>query len=82
MSGPADVSYLADTVILARYFEAHGAVRNAMSVMKKRTGGHEKTIREYELTGSGIRIGEPLAAFQGVLTGVPELSGAKGDGGA
>jgi circadian clock protein KaiC len=75
VAGPIDVSYLADTVILIRYFEAKGAVRKALSVMKKRVGAHEKTIREYEITSSGIRIGEPLEAFQGVLTGVPKYTG-------
>lgn len=75
VSGPIDVSYLADTVVLIRYFEARGAVRKALSVMKKRTGGHERTIREYEITGDGIRIGEPLTEFQGVLGGVPEFTG-------
>jgi circadian clock protein KaiC len=77
VSGSIDVSYLADTVILARYFEAHGAVRKALSVMKKRTGGHEKTIREYDITSSGVGIGEPLVEFQGVLTGVPAYTGKK-----
>ena len=72
-----DVSYLADTVVLIRFFEAQGEIRKALSVMKKRTGGHEKTIREYDVTGSGIRIGEPLRDFQGVLTGVPELTSPK-----
>lgn len=76
-TGPVDVSYLADTVILVRYFEARGAIRKALSVMKKRTGAHEKTIRDYELTSSGIRIGEPLVEFQGILTGVPEYTGQK-----
>jgi circadian clock protein KaiC len=75
VAGPIDVSYLADTVILIRYFEAKGAVRKAVSVLKKRTGGHEKTIREYEITSSGLRIGEPLDAFQGVLTGLPSYTG-------
>jgi circadian clock protein KaiC len=73
LTGPADVSYLADTVILVRYFETAGAVRKAVSVVKKRTGAHEATIREYEITSAGIRIGEPLAGFQGVLTGTPVL---------
>ncbi len=81
VSGPIDVSYLADTVILVRYFEAGGAVRKALSVMKKRTGGHERTIREYDLTSSGIHIGEPLAEFQGVLAGVPEYTGKKSGAG-
>lgn len=84
-SSPVDsieVSYLADTVIVARYFEAHGAVRKALSVLKKRTGGHEKTIREYDITAGGVRIGEPLEEFQGVLTGVPVYTGRKSGAGA
>jgi circadian clock protein KaiC len=68
-----DVSYLADAVLLLRYFEAAGEVRQALSVMKKRRGHHERTIRELRLTGAGIQVGEPLRNFQGVLTGVPEL---------
>jgi circadian clock protein KaiC len=77
VAGPIDVSYLADTVILIRYFEAHGSVRKALSVMKKRTGGHEKSIREYDITSSGVLIGEPLHDFEGVLTGVPAYSGKR-----
>ena len=73
MKAPVDVTYLADTVILLRYFEAFGRVRRAMSVIKKRTGPHEDTIREYRIDGNGIRLGEPLLGFQGVLRGVPEL---------
>ncbi len=81
VSGPIDVSYLADTVIMTRYFEVQGAVRKALSVMKKRTGGHEKSIREFDITSSGVRIGEPLHDFQGVLTGIPEYTGSKGGAG-
>ena len=73
MKAPVDVTYLADTVILLRYFEALGRVRRAMSVIKKRTGAHEDTIREYRIDGRGITLGEPLIGFQGVLRGVPEL---------
>jgi len=73
MQAPVDVTYLADTVILLRYFEARGRVRRAMSVIKKRTGAHEDTIREYRIDGRGITLGEPLMDFQGVLRGVPEL---------
>ena len=73
MQAPVDVTYLADTVILLRYFEALGRVRRAMSVIKKRTGAHEDTIREYRIDGRGITLGEPLMGFQGVLRGVPEL---------
>jgi circadian clock protein KaiC len=73
MKAPVDVTYLADTVVMLRYFEAFGRVRRAMSVIKKRTGAHEDTIREYRLDGRGITLGEPLMGFQGVLRGVPEL---------
>ena len=75
MKSPVDVTYLADTVILLRYFEATGRVRRAMSVIKKRTGAHEDTIREYKIGGNGVTLGEPLSGFQGVLRGVPELVG-------
>jgi circadian clock protein KaiC len=71
MESPVDVSYLADTVLLLRYFEFRGAVRQAISVMKKRGGPHERTIRELGLSSAGIRVGEPLHDFQGVLSGVP-----------
>jgi circadian clock protein KaiC len=80
LKAPADVSYLADCVILVRYFEVEGAVRKAISVMKKRTGGHETTIREYTISERGIGIGEPLTGFRGVLTGTPEHA-APGSGG-
>ena len=73
MKAPVDVTYLADTVILLRYFEALGRVRRAISVVKKRTGIHEDTIREFMIDGKGITLGEPLTAFQGVLRGVPSL---------
>jgi circadian clock protein KaiC len=73
MRSPVDVTYLADTVILLRYFEARGRVRRAISVVKKRTSAHEDTIREFRIDGRGITIGEPLVNFHGVLRGVPEL---------
>ena len=76
MSSPVDVSYLADGVMLLRYFEANGAIRRALSVVKKRSGAHESTIRELRLTSGGIHVGEPLRNFQGVLTGVPVFNGA------
>ncbi len=72
MSSPLDVSYLADTVVLLRYFEANAAVHTAISVLKKRTGAHERTLREMVISGNGIQIGEPLRGFRGVLTGVPQ----------
>jgi circadian clock protein KaiC len=76
MQVPVDASYLADTVLLLRYFEAQGTVRQAVSVIKKRTGKHERTIRELRID-NGLHIGEPLESFQGVLTGNPVLlSGA------
>jgi circadian clock protein KaiC len=73
MHSPVDVTYLADTVVLLRYFEARGRVRRAISVIKKRTSAHEDTIREYKIDSQGITIGQPLMNFQGVLRGVPEL---------
>jgi circadian clock protein KaiC len=75
MKSPVDVTYLADTVILLRYFEAFGTVRRAISVMKKRTGRHENTIREFHISQNGITVGPPLAEFQGVLRGIPEFTG-------
>jgi circadian clock protein KaiC len=77
MSAPVDVSFLADTVILLRYFEAQGAIRQALSVVKKRRSAHERTIRELQLTSAGILVGEPLREFEGVLTGVPRYLGAQ-----
>ena len=75
MPTPIDVSYLADTVVLLRYFESAGAIRQAISVMKKRTGRHERTIRELRLDSQGVRVGDPLTDFHGVLTGVPTYTG-------
>ncbi|MFX8531458.1 hypothetical protein ABTM17_19175, partial [Acinetobacter baumannii] len=66
-----DITYLADTVILLRYFEARGRVRRAVSVIKKRAGAHETTIRELFVTAGGIEVGPPLDNFQGVLRGIP-----------
>ncbi len=76
LESPADVSYLADSVLLLRYFEAAGTVRQAISVFKKRTGDHERTIREFTL-GGGLAVGETLHEFQGVLTGVPQFVGER-----
>jgi len=73
---PVDLSYLADTVVSLRYFEADGAVKKAIAVVKKRSGPHERTIREFALEpGHGLHIGAPLREFRGVLTGVPEFHG-------
>jgi circadian clock protein KaiC len=71
---PLDTSYLADTVVLLRFFEARGEVRQAISILKKRTGKHERTIRELRFD-NGVKIGEPLREFQGVLTGFPVFVG-------
>jgi circadian clock protein KaiC len=76
VDGAAEVSYLADTVLLLRYFEVLGSVRQAISVVKKRSGEHERTIRECRVSKGGMNIGEPLTEFQGVLTGVPQYIGA------
>ncbi len=79
MHAPIDVTYLADTVVLFRFFEAGGKVRKAVSVLKKRTGRHEDTIREFRIGGTGVKIGAPLTEFRGVLTGTPSFSGAAND---
>jgi circadian clock protein KaiC len=71
MSSPVDASYLADAVVLLRFYETHGEVRQAISVVKKRGSAHERTIRDFRLTSGGIHVGEPLRRFRGVLTGVP-----------
>ncbi len=73
MRSPIDLTYLADTVILLRYFESMGEVRRAISIVKKRTSAHENTIREYRLDSRGMTVGEPLSDFHGVLRGTPTL---------
>jgi circadian clock protein KaiC len=75
MTSPVDLSYLADNVMLFRYFESQGRVRKALSVVKKRSGVHEDTIRELQMANGQITIGEPLTGFRGVLTGVPIHTG-------
>lgn len=75
MQSQIDLSYLADAIILMRYFEAVGEIRKAISIFKKRSGPHESTIRELQLQPGGIVVGEPLTGFQGVLTGVPQFVG-------
>ncbi|OWK32859.1 ATPase domain-containing protein [Sphingomonas mucosissima] len=75
MKTPVDVTYLADTVILLRYFEAFGRVRRAIAVVKKRMGHHEDTIREYQIGSRGLTLGAPLTDFQGILRGIPVLVG-------
>ena len=71
MASQIDASYLADSVVMLRYFEHHGSVKKAISVMKKRTGGHEESIRQLMFSNSGIHLSEPLLQLRGVLTGVP-----------
>jgi len=73
MQTPLDLTYLADTVVLLRYFEVRGAVKQALSVVKKRSGNHERTIREIKVDKGGITVGPPLSKMQGVLTGVPTI---------
>lgn len=75
MQTPVDISYLSDTVLMLRYFEAQGDVRRAISVVKKRSGEHETTIREFQLGSGGIQVGPPLTDFRGVFTGTPEYVG-------
>jgi circadian clock protein KaiC len=75
MQTPLDISYLSDAVLMLRYFEAEGRVRRAISVVKKRSGAHEDTIREFRLTVEGVKVGPPLTEFQGILSGVPNYHG-------
>jgi circadian clock protein KaiC len=75
MQTPIDLSYLSDAVIMLRYFEASGRVRRAISVVKKRSGMHENTIREFQLTAQGLKLGPPLIEFSGILTGTPTYVG-------
>jgi circadian clock protein KaiC len=75
MQTPVDTTYLADSVVLMRYFEAFGSVKQAISVIKKRGGRHERSIREFRLDRQGVRIGRPLEDFRGVLQGTPEYIG-------
>lgn len=76
MPTPVDLSYLADAIVLFRFFEARGRIRKAISVVKKRTGSHETTIRELKIGPSHVHVGQPLTEFRGVLTGVPHYTGS------
>jgi len=78
MTSPVDISYLADTVLLLRYFESEGRVKKAVSVLKKRSGAHEETIRELSFGGGGLVLGPPLSNMHGVLSGLPKILG-RGD---
>jgi circadian clock protein KaiC len=79
MHAPVDTTYLADNVILFRFFESRGKVRRAISVIKKRSGKHELTIRELSVDEDGVHFGKPLDQFQGVLSGTPTYLGADPD---
>ena len=74
-TGGLNISYVADTVVLIRFFEAAGRIRKAISIIKNRGGAHEDTIRELRIDSSGVRVGQPLTEFTGVLTGTPEYTG-------
>ncbi|TAN17754.1 MAG: circadian clock protein KaiC [Rhizobiaceae bacterium] len=76
---PVDMTYLCDAVMLLRFFESGGRIRRAISVVKKRVGPHEDTIREFSIAGSGITVGEPLDQFRGILTGLPFFEGKQSD---
>lgn len=78
MQTEVEVSYLSDTVVLLRYFEAEGEVRRVISVLKQRVGEHERTLRELTSSRNGIQIGEPLTSFHGVLSGVPDFTNSQG----
>jgi circadian clock protein KaiC len=75
VSSPVDVSYLADAVILLRYYETHGAFRRAISMLKKRTSVHEQTVRDFQLTSEGVRVGAVVAEFRGILAGMQSTEG-------
>ena len=77
MVSPIDLTYLSDAVVLLRFFEANGRIRRALSVVKRRTGSHEDTIREFRIDSQGLRVGPPLEQFRGVLTGVPTFEGQR-----
>jgi circadian clock protein KaiC len=78
LKAPVDVSYMADTVVLLRQFEALGTVKKAISIIKKRTGAHDATIREFGVTSQGVRVGAALEDFHGVLTGTPVFTPGNG----
>jgi circadian clock protein KaiC len=79
MAAPVNMTYLCDAVVLLRFFESSGRLRRAMSIVKKRTGPHEDTIREFRISGTGVTVGEPLDQFRGILTGAPYFEGKQSD---
>jgi circadian clock protein KaiC len=76
MESPIDLSYISDTVLLLRFFEAEGEIRKAISVVKKRIGPHQASIRELRLSDKGVEVGQPLTGFEGIMTGVPRYTGS------
>ena len=79
MRSAIEASYLADNVVLLRHFEYDGEIRQAISIFKKRTSSHERTIREFAISKNGIQVGNILKQFHGVLTGVPTYTGSRLD---
>ena len=79
MATPVDMTYLCDSVMLLRFFESGGRLRRAISVVKKRMGPHEDTIREFRIGVAGLTVGEPLEQFRGILSGAPSFEGKQGD---
>jgi circadian clock protein KaiC len=77
MQTPVDVSYLSDNVLMLRFFEHDGRILKAISVMKKRVGSHEETIREFRLSDAGLVVGKPLQGFQGIMSGIPTFRSAQ-----
>jgi circadian clock protein KaiC len=74
MQAPVDITYLADAVVLLRYFEANGKLNKAISVVKKRSGVHETAIRELKIESGQVQVGEPLTEFHGVMSGIPQIA--------
>ena len=79
VAAPVEMTYLCDSVMLLRFFESGGRLRRAISVVKRRVGPHEDTIREFKITAAGLAVGEPLEEFRGILTGVPLFEGKRAD---
>jgi circadian clock protein KaiC len=77
MQAPVDITYLADSVVLLRYFEAQGQLHKAISVVKKRSGHHESAIRELKIQNGSVLVGEPLERFHGIMSGIPQIVGSR-----
>lgn len=76
VENPIDLSFLSDTVVLCRFFEAAGTLRRALAIVKRRTGAHDLSIHEYRLSSTGMQLGPELSALRGIFTGVPDYTGA------